>query len=204
VTYDPERHHRRSIRYRGYNYTSAGAYFVTVCVEDRACAFGEVVGCEARLTDVGYVVAVTWETLPERFPTIDIDSFVVVPNHVHGIVFVGARFIAPIAPSSEGHLDSHPAAVVRTTIDRVALQKGAMNRAPTNPANPALGEIVRTFKAVSTRLIRTSCDPSFAWQRNYYERIVRNDPELDRIRAYIANNPTNWHEDDENPDIARS
>jgi hypothetical protein len=77
-----------------------------------------------------------------------------------------------------------------------------MNRAPTDPEIPPLGEVVRTFKAVSTRSIRTSVDPTFAWQRSYHDRVVRNGAELDRIRIYIANNPSNWSEDPDNPAMA--
>jgi REP element-mobilizing transposase RayT len=96
------------------------------------------------------------------------------PNHIHGIILVGAQFIAPDQSTS--------------------IQEGAMNRAPT------LGEIVRTYKAISTRLIRRTVNSGFAWQRNYYEHVIRNDSSLQRGREYIVNNPARWAEDEENPD----
>ena len=105
------------------------------------------------------------------------DEFIVMPNHIHGILIVGAQFIAP---SSVRH-DDHNA------------KQGAMNRAPT------LGEIVRAYKAASTHIVRSTVNSNFAWQRNYYEHIIRNDDFLHRIREYIQNNPARWEYDRENP-----
>jgi REP element-mobilizing transposase RayT len=101
------------------------------------------------------------------------------PNHVHGIIIVGAQFIAPAsAPHNQPGI----------------AKKGAINRAPT------LGEIVRTYKAASTRMIRHRANPDFAWQRNYYEHIIRNEESINRIRQYILDNPSCWAIDRENPD----
>jgi REP element-mobilizing transposase RayT len=120
---------------------------------------------------------------------VSLDSFVVMPNHIHGIIIVGAQFIAPdsvqfIAPSSVPH----------NQVDTV--QEGVMNRAPT------LGEIVRAFKAASTRTIRQAANPEFAWQRNYYEHIIRSEESLNRIRQYVLDNPLRWAIDRENPDAS--
>ena len=166
--------HRRSIRLKGYDYKQAGAYFVTVCTRGRECLFGWVTDCEMRLNDIGRKVRSAWEELPTRFADMSLDAFIVMANHIHGIIRVGAQFIAP-------H-QSTPA------------QEGAMNRAPT------LGEIVRTYKSVSTRLIRRTVNSDFAWQRNYCEHVIRDDRSLERIRDYIVNNPARWAEDEENPD----
>jgi REP element-mobilizing transposase RayT len=166
--------HRLSIRLQGYDYGQQGAYFVTVCARGRECLFGSIVNCEMQLNDIGRKVWLVWEELCKRFADISIDAFTVMPNHIHGIVVVGAQFIAP----------NHP----------TVAQKGAMNRAPT------LGEIVRTYKAISTRLIRQSINAGFVWQRNYYEHVIRDDHSLERIRDYIVNNPARWAEDEENPE----
>jgi REP element-mobilizing transposase RayT len=88
MPYDPNRHHRRSIRLKGYDYSQAGAYFVTICTQDRACLFGKVVNGEMRLNDAGRMVLAEWNMLPERFPHVVLDAFVVMPNHVHGIVVI--------------------------------------------------------------------------------------------------------------------
>jgi len=181
VKYDPARHRRRSIRLRGYDYSQAGAYFVTIVTRNRECLFGEVVEDLMRLNDAGRMVAQCWHELAAHFPHLELDEFVVMPNHVHGIITVGAQFIAP---------DDHGA------INPGAINPGAMNRAPTG-----LGEIVRSFKAVATRRIRQAGVLAFAWQRNYYEHIIRDEASLNRIREYIANNPLQWALDRENPHI---
>jgi putative transposase len=128
--------HRRSIRLKGYDYKQAGAYFLTVCTRDRECLLGDVTDCEMRLNDIGRRAQAVWEALPTRFADITLDAFTVMPNHIHGIIVVGAQFIAP----------NHP----------TLAQKGTMNRAPT------LGEILRTYKAVSTHLIRRTVNSRFA------------------------------------------
>ena len=174
MKYDPDKHHRRSIRLKGYDYSQPGAYFVTVVTQDRACLFGEIVDGEMQLNNSGQIAKAAWDELPARFPSVRLDAFIVMPNHVHGIIMVGAQFIAP----SDGF---------------GATNQGVMNHAPT------LGEIVRTYKAASTRLIRQAGTPDFAWQRNYYEHIVRDEESLNRIRRYILDNPARWEFDRENP-----
>jgi len=165
---------RRSLRLRGYDYAQAGAYFVTICTQGRACLFGDVVDGDVHLNAAWRMVAQCWQDIPNRFPDAALDEFVVMPNHLHGIiVIVGAQFIAPN--------------------DSGAMNSGAMNRAPT------VGEMVRSFKAVATRMLRQIQYPSFAWQRNYYEHIIRNEDDLARIREYIVNNPLQWALDRENP-----
>ena len=141
------------------------------------------------LSDSGRIAQVSWIGLSSRFSAVLLDSFVVMPNHIHGIIIVGAQFIAPasvqfIAPASVPHNRTDTA------------QEGAIHRAPT------LGEIVRAYKAASTRLIRQTANADFAWQRNYYEHIVRSDESLNRIRQYILENPSRWATDRENPDTS--
>lgn len=210
MKFDPDIHHRQSIRLRGYDYASAGAYFITVCTRNRECLFGEVLDGEMQLNDAGWIVRQAWEGLPQRFPSIALDACVVMPNHVHGIVIVGAQFIAPkfsasqsIAPDVSGVDHSHPVAgnrvgVDRDGINRDAVNRGVMNQGAMNRA-PTLGEIVWTFKAVSAREIRRNNPPVLPWQRNYYEHIIRDDEELNRVRQYIADNPMCWGIDRENP-----
>ena len=230
MKFDPDIHHRQSIRLRGYDYASVGAYFITVCTRNRESLFGEVLDGEMQLNDAGWIVRQVWEELPQRFPSIALDACVVMPNHVHGIVIVGAQFIAP---NVSGVDHSHPVAgnrvgvdrggINRDAVNRDVMNQGAMNRAPTDSGDlscvpgvpvvgdggvmnrgvmnhgPTLGEIVRTFKAVSAREIRRNNPPVLPWQRNYYEHIIRDDEELNRVRQYIANNPMQWGIDRENP-----
>ncbi|MCZ7627518.1 MAG: transposase [Candidatus Methylomirabilis sp.] len=120
------------------------------------------------------------------------DEFIVMPNHIHGIIIVvGAQFIAPSQCIAPDPTPDHAHAAS-------AINQGAMNRAPT------LGHVVRAYKATSTRFIRAAVDPGFGWQRNYYEHIIRDETSLNRIREYIQNNPARWAEDPENPDAVRA
>lgn len=210
--YDPDRHHRRSIRYRGWDYSSAGAYFVTLVTHDRICWFEN----DARRV----IVEQEWANLPGRFPTVVLDDCVVMPNHVHFIIWlnpVGAQF--DCAP------DNAPSADPTSTPDNAP--SDALSHAPpdaqstatpsisTNPPNsspigrrfevdrerPTLGQVLRAFKAVISRRIRQAGGEGegFAWQRNYYERIIRNERELIATRQYIYDNPAHWENDSENP-----
>ena len=172
--YDPDKHRRRSIRPKGFDYRQPGAYFVTICTQNRACFLGAVAGGEMQSTNAGEIAKATWNELPARFPSLGLDAFVIMPNHIHGIIMVGAQFIAP----SDGFGETN---------------MGAINHAPT------LGEIVHTYKAASTRLIKQAGTPNFAWQRNYYEHIVRDEESSNRIRQYIHDNPARWEFDRENP-----
>ena len=195
MRYKPNQPTRQPLRLRGYNYGQAGVYFVTICTQERLCHFGDTEDGVITLSPTGQIVQDVWDSLPSRFYDVATDAFVIMPNHVHGTLIlgadsilgpkttVGAQFIAPGTPRN-----------VETSPSQET-PEGAMNRAPT------LGECVRTLKAASTRLIRLSVLPEFAWQRNYYERIIRNETELWHVRQYIASNPTNWASDSNNPAI---
>ncbi len=171
--YDANLHHRRSIRLRGYDYTQAGAYFVTLCTRDRACILGEVDNGRVNLTAFGHIVAASWQDLPSHYPFVTLDAFVVMPNHVHGIIMINAN-----VPVGAG-----------------------LKPAPTIARNHALPEIVRALKTFSARRInalrQTPGTP--VWQRNYYEHVVRTEGDLNRIREYILANPLQWAHDEENP-----
>src|SRR5712692_7690078 len=100
MKYDPKTHHRRSMRLQGYDYSRPGAYFVTVCTEGKRALFGEIVEGEMVLSEAGRLVRRAWEILPRQFPNITSDAFVVMPNHVHGIIIVGAGLALPKGAAS--------------------------------------------------------------------------------------------------------
>ncbi|GAM10690.1 putative protein [Geobacter sp. OR-1] len=180
--YNPETDHRRSIRLRDYDYSGVGAYFVTICVHGRECLLGGIRDGEMSLNAAGQMVAAMWRELHNKFPTIELDTFVIMPNHFHGIiVFVGAPLCG--CPDLDGS----------TSI------KGRPHRAA-----PTLGDAMDWFKTMTTNAyIRgvKECGwspfPGRLWQRNYYERVIRDDAELAGIREYIRNNPANWADDEE-------
>jgi REP-associated tyrosine transposase len=173
--YDAEKHHRRSIRLADYDYNQFGAYFITVCTKNRECLFGEIVDGEMRLNEFGRAVEDEWLRTPSVRPEIDIDAFVIMPNHVHGVVcFVDEKGTARRAPTKErfGH-----------------------------PLKGTLPTIVRAFKSAAAvrinKIRRAPGEP--VWQRNYYEHVIRDENELNRIREYIRDNPAAWQTDQENP-----
>jgi REP element-mobilizing transposase RayT len=194
MRFDPKRHHRRSIRLRGYDYSQLGAYFVTICVQDRECLFGEVVEEEMRLNDAGRMVQDVWNDLPRYYPGVALDAFVVMPNHIHGIIIlVGA---GPCACPDAGQ------PIV-----------GAGPRACPDAGQPqgvartlGLPDVVHRFKTMTTKRY-TDGVKRFGWlpfrgrlwQRNYYEHIIRNEESLYRIREYILTNPMRWMMDCQNP-----
>jgi len=218
MRFDPERHRRRSMRPKGYDYSQAGAYFVTICTQGRACLFGEVVDGEMRLNDAGRMVVAEWERLPALFPNVVLDAFVVMPNHIHGIVILtdpaddatdGATAIgATIGGAATGRAATGGATtrVAPTTAGDDATPVGAgLVPAPSTPA-PTLGDVIGAFKSRVTveyaRGVRTFGWTPFdrrLWQRNYYEHIIRNEETLNCIRRYIAENPIRWAFDRENP-----
>lgn len=157
------------MRKRGHDYSSPGIYFVTICIERRACLLGEVLDGEMHLSNAGVVIDSWWRTIPNRHPSTELDAMVVMPNHLHGVLHIG-------------------------TDPEVALP-------------PSLPRIMHWFKNRSTydyilgvRLEGWPRFPGKLWQDNYYDRIVRNDRELQRIRTYNEANPANWNDDEENPD----
>ncbi len=188
MTYDPRKHHRQSIRLKGYDYAQPGAYFVTICTHRREILFGQVVNGDMQLNEYGRIVEWTWYDLPNHVANITLDAFVVMPNHVHGIIIINLPAISVGAGSKPAPLSG-----------------AGSEPAPTGPAvgpKPyGLPEIVRQFKTFSARRInaRRGTRGVPVWQRNYYEYIIRTPAALDRIRRYIVENPARWHEDRENP-----
>ncbi|MBT4511895.1 MAG: transposase [Chloroflexi bacterium] len=170
MKYDPDKRHRRSIRLKEYDYSQPGAYFLTICTQNREM-YLESGACKAVLQSC-------WCEIPVRYPNVELDEFVIMPNHIHGIMIVGAQFIAPTSGNK-----------------RKSALRGAINLAPT------IGQMIRSFKATSTRVIRRDILPEFGWQRNYYDHVIRSAHDLYKTRQYIINNPHKWEEDENNPGI---
>ena len=164
MKFDPDIHHRCSIRLADFDYSSAGFYFVTICVQGRECLLGEIADGEVVLNEAGRMVEDTWLELSVQYPGIALDEHVVMPNHFHGIIVLQS------------------------------------------PAVLSLPDVVHRFKSLTTTRYRYGVNndnwppfPGKLWQRNYYERIIRNENELHQIRQYIHDNPAQWESDNENP-----
>jgi REP element-mobilizing transposase RayT len=184
MTYQPDIHHRHSIRLKDYDYSQAGAYFVTLCAWQRECLFGDIVDGEMRLNALGQAVLDEWNRTPEIRVQVSLDVSVVMPNHFHGIIAIdGSTF-------DGGN-------VVRAYCNTPLPIVHNQLRSPSQ----TIGAIVRGFKsAVTTQINVIRQNPNCpVWQRNYFERVIRNDAELDRAREYIINNPLKWELDKEHP-----
>jgi putative transposase len=206
--YDSTIHHRRSIRLRGYDYSCPGNYFVTICAHEQLHLFGQIVEGEMDLNDVGQMVQSIWTQMPNHYPNCQVDAFVVMPNHVHGIIVIEPRVVAE-PDGGEGH---------RARPSETPNRRGGPPRPPEcrgrengrgQAQGPAptlsLGDLIHRFKSLTTARYRqgiaTHGWPALngrLWQRNYYEHIVRNHDELQKIREYIATNPVRWETDWEN------
>lgn len=179
MRFNPYLHHRRSIRLRGYDYAQPGAYFITICTRNREPILGKITHGRMLPNILGEAVWQEWFLSGEIRSEIRLDSFVVMPNHVHGIVIIDRDHIV----GAHGHAPLH----------------GTLGK-PTGRPKGSLGSFVIGFKSSSTQrinLLRDSLGEP-VWQRNYYERIIRNGKELNQIREYIFKNPRNWNEDPEN------
>jgi putative transposase len=201
VTYDPAKHHRRSIRLKGYDYAQPGAYFVTICVQGRECLLGEIADHTLRLNAIGAMVQAEWQQLPQRFPEISLDAFVIMPNHMHGLLFLAPPAGASArdgASTRDAPTSPPPDDMLGASVRAGLVPAPSEDEAPTRGA-PTIGDIIGAFKSITTHAyivgVRERGWPPFSgkfWQRNYYEHIVRDAADLARIRAYIGNNPARW------------
>ncbi|MDJ1179806.1 transposase [Roseofilum sp. BLCC_M91] len=190
---------RKLMRLQGYDYTRSGAYFVTICVKDRVCLFGEIIDGQMHLNPYGEIVQAVWDGLADHYDHLGLDVFVIMPNHIHAIIVlhddVGAGLIvgAGFKPAPTTDPDVKPAPT-GTPTEQPTKTKRASKR-------HGLPEIVRAFKTFSARRINElRQNPGVpVWQRNYYEHIIRNEESLESIRRYIVENPMRWSEDRENP-----
>jgi putative transposase len=181
IAYDPVLHRRRSIRLANYDYSSSGLYFVTLCTHDRAVLFGEISSGQPLLNAIGQMAEFWWKRLPEKFPGLLLEEFVVMPNHLHGLL--------ALTNLPEAGRPGHPAAPLPQV------------------QPPALSRVLQWFKTMTTnanfRGVRQAGWPVVRgklWQRTYYEHIVRSSGAAHRIAAYILENPERWAVDVENPE----
>lgn len=169
--------HRRSIRLRDFDYAGNGAYFVTICTQEKACRFGTVVAGVMQLNTLGEIVRDEWLRSATVRPQVGLDAFVVMPNHLHGIIMIDQPVVA--------HCMRPP----------TSIEPGARSAPLRRPAN-SLGSIIAGFKATVTRQINIMTGATLPlWQRNYYEHVIRNAADLDDIRDYIVANPARWDDD---------
>ena len=183
---------RKSIRLRGYDYAQAGAYFITICANAHLCVFGEVDDGVMKTNLAGDAVARAWEEISLNYPGVNVDALIVMPNHVHGVIILSNE-----TPSSSVGATPCGCPVIDTPVIDSENEPGGRLLLP---------DVIGRYKSWTTKLHHDGVKqhgwpPSSGrlWQRNYYDRIIRSETELMRIREYIINNPANWDTDEHNP-----
>ncbi len=219
VKYNPAIHHRRSLRLKGYDYSRAGKYFITICCQDHKFRFGIIQNHTMVLNQFGRIAQNEWYKLPDRFYNLQLGAFQVMPNHIYAIIVLhdhtendtAAGATLAVAPAAVGPIDNDPVAPVDVypvaPIDVYPVDPdnnfatagaGASPAPAVSPANPTVGNIIGAYKS----LVANECLKIFKsknekmgklWQRNYYERIIRNDRAFNAISNYILNNPAKWN-----------
>jgi len=179
----PPLRQRKSIRLKNYDYSQAGIYFVTICIQNRLHLFGEIVDGKMALNDAGEIANVCWGEIPLHYPNVQLHQYIIMPNHLHGIIeIVGAEYFPPV------HTNPEYFPPVHTNPEYFPPVRG---KSP-------LGNIVRGYKIGVTKWFQENKNNPVGksiWQRNYWEHIVRNENENNRISQYIIDNPAKWQND---------
>jgi REP element-mobilizing transposase RayT len=187
-------HHRRSIRLKGYDYSQAGLYFVTICVQNQRCLFGKIENGEMILNNLGKIIENEWLNLKNKYSQIELDTFIIMPNHFHAILQIvhpNNTVLQTVGAGSARPDDIHPDDVNNAEQGRTNNTEQKHRRA--NPApTTTLGNIIGYFKYQTTKKIDF---PDKLWQRNYYEHIIRNERAYQNISDYIIHNPAAWQKD---------
>jgi REP element-mobilizing transposase RayT len=172
------------MRLKEYDYSQVGAYFMTICTKDRECMFGDISNGKMRLNEYGKIAREEWLQTGVIRSDVGLDEFIVMPNHIHGIIVL-----------------NDVVGATRWVAQNKTIQYRAIHRiAPTLQPN-SIGAIIGQFKSIVAKKINKirNFTTISVWQRNYYEHVARNEDSLNRIREYISNNPLKWEDDIENP-----
>ena len=194
MNFNPAIHHRRSIRLKGYDYSQAGLYFITLCCYKRTCLFGDVVNGEMVFNEYGTIACNEWLNTPNIRKNVELDVFIIMPNHIHGIIIItgGGGSRTPDQPPDTRKGGLHPP----------YMDKGECNspqrspqRSPLRGPSQDIGAIIRGYKSSVTKQLNLLNIAGTVWQRNYWEHIIRIERSYQRISEYIINNPAKWNDD---------
>jgi putative transposase len=175
-----DRYRRQSHRLAGYDYRQAGLYFITICTKDRLHYFGQVCNSEMLLSDMGMIVRDYWMNIPQLHPHVFLGEFVVMPNHIHGVLGIDSESIAIPAEKSAS------SDIPEDKNDYMA---------SISPKSGSVARIIGSYKAACTSTIRNAGTETFSWQPRFHDHIIRNPQALERIENYIRHNPQKWAED---------
>ena len=192
MKYNPNIHHRRSVRLRGYDYAKEGMYFVTICCKEKIHFFGEVKNEKMELNEFGNIAHQLWENLPERWPHIILGAFQIMPNHMHGVLLIQR----PTTNEDTTTLNRSNLYAPSSLPDEKPFSKFQW------ATRPYLGQIIGAYKSmVSTECLKSHKEKTpenwldKIWQRSFDERIIRSEEAFEKITNYIIKNPAKWKED---------
>ncbi|MDR0612597.1 MAG: transposase [Dysgonamonadaceae bacterium] len=202
---DPNKHHRRSIRLKEYDYSQTGLYFVTICVQNRECVLGKIIDGKINLSSLGIIADVLWHEIKNHANNADLGEFTVMPNHIHGIILLGCNDGGDGDDNGDGGDNGgdgggggvgarHALPLHAEHAERMERMEQQMQSRFQNQGKNTLSSIVGSYKsAVSKHAHRLGF--TFSWQRNYYEHIIRNEQSHQNISNYIIHNPEKWQDD---------
>ncbi len=194
---------RKTLRLSGYDYSQVGYYFVTICTQERESYLGDVIEENMLLNDAGRMVGRIWGELPERFGFVEMDEFVIMPNHLHGIVVIDPGDHKNFPCGDRSLTGEHK---VRPYNNQLKCRRGEPCVRPLSGTKEcSLGRVIQGFKSITTHEYSIGVNNhqwsefnKRLWQRNYYERVIRTERELEEIREYIVENPVKWDADENN------
>jgi REP element-mobilizing transposase RayT len=190
-----------SARLREFDYSTDGYYFVTICTKNHRHFFGEIADGEMRLSEMGKIAQKCWAEIPEHFPFVKLDEFVVMPNHIHGIIIIDHspvethNYASPVCEKSIEKQDLMVLQDIKKTQNIASLRD--VNGSGAGGQSGNLASVVRGFKIGVTKFAKAN-RINFAWQPRFYDHVIRKDESLSRIREYIRYNPINWNKDQYN------
>jgi putative transposase len=173
-----------SVRLKGYNYSSPGEYFITICTGGRIKWFGNVVNGEMKRNEMGEIAHQSWMEIPNHHTNVLLDEFIVMPNHVHGIIVLCGN----VACNPDGNVENENCRDVVCNVSTTGI----------SPKRGSLGAIIRSYKSAVTNGCHTRGHDKFTWQSRFYDHIIRDEKGLNEIRFYIRNNPSRWEFDRNN------
>jgi len=182
MSYKPNIHHRHSIRLKGYDYSQAGLYFITICCQDRECFFGEIKNGEMMLNDIGNIANQCWMEIPNHFANVVLHEHIIMPNHVHGIIELTND--ANDAGTSHGMSLPQQTSTPKSNINQFG-----------KPISGSVSIIINQYKSTIKRWCNKNGHKYFKWQSRFHDHIIRNEQSYQTISEYIINNPFKWKDD---------
>lgn len=196
MPFNPNIHHRRSIRLREYDYSQEGLYFVIICTHERECLFGEIVNGEMQLNEFGKIVYKCWLEISQYFPNLQLHEHIIMPNHIHGIIEITNRVGAEnLLPNEESHTQIKRTEDFLPLPPRIQMSQQTQCHEFQKMIPKSVAAILKGFKIGVTKWFRQNTDIYVVWQRNYHEHIIRNGNSYAMIADYIVNNPAKWTDD---------